>query len=126
MTFARWTFAIAATWGFLILGALYFNQANPALVPPPLPNHPDFYFGFLAVGLAWQAAFVILAIDPVKYRLFMIPAVLEKLGYVSTLLALFLRRELVPQMLGAALLDGTFGLLFLIAYFKTAPRRGRR
>ena len=128
MKFARWTFGLAAAWGFLILGAFYFNEANPALVPAPFPNHPDYYFGFLGVGLAWQAAFVIVALDPVKYRLFMLPALFEKFSYVLTLSVLFLVHQLSGQMLGAAVLDGTFGLLFLVSFLKTrlAGKKAKR
>jgi len=42
------------------------------------------------VTLAWQAAFLVIARDPVRYRLLMIPAIIEKATYVIALLLLFL------------------------------------
>jgi len=44
---------------------------------PPAITHPGFYYGFVSVGLAWQVAFLVIARDPVRFRLMMIPAALE-------------------------------------------------
>jgi hypothetical protein len=40
---------------------------------PPAITHPGFYYGFVSVGLAWQVAFFVIARDPVRFRLMMIP-----------------------------------------------------
>lgn len=41
-------------------------------------TRPGFYYGFVGLGLAWQIAFLVIAQDPVKYRLMMIPSMVEK------------------------------------------------
>lgn len=53
--------------------------------PTPI-THPGFYYGFVGVGLAWQAAFLIIATDPARFRPIMIAAILEKFSYAATLI----------------------------------------
>ena len=47
-------------------------------MPPPGMSHPLFYYGFVGVALAWQVAFWLIARDPVRYRWFIVPGVIEK------------------------------------------------
>lgn len=44
--------------------------------------YPHFFYGFLTVTTAWQIAFLLIGSNPVRFRPLMIPAVIEKLGYV--------------------------------------------
>ena len=69
-----WLFRIAAAYGLIALLPMYFQ-------PPPDLTHPEFYFGFIGVATAWQFAFLIIAADPVKYRLLILPGIVEKLGF---------------------------------------------
>jgi hypothetical protein len=87
--------------------------------PPPI-THPAFYYGFVSIGLAFQLVFVVIASDPVRFRAMMIPSVLEKFGYGATLLVLFLQNRLHPQDLALGCVDVLFGILFLVAFFKTS------
>ena len=58
MRFARVVFAIAGVWGVLIMTPLYFTiDAVGRAYPPPI-THPDLYYGFIGVTLAWQIAFL--------------------------------------------------------------------
>jgi len=81
MKFARTVFWIAAIWGVLILAPLYFIFDVIGRNDPPPITHPAFYYGFVSVGLAFQAAFIVIAKDPVRLRPMMIPSVIEKFGY---------------------------------------------
>jgi hypothetical protein len=85
MRFARVVFFIAGIWGFLIITPLYFMYDVIGRAYPPPVTHPDFYYGFLSVTLAWQVAFMVIAKDPVRFRPLMIAAALEKFGYIATL-----------------------------------------
>ncbi len=86
--FPRVVFTIAGIWGVLIMTPLYFTfDAIGRAYPPPL-THPDVYYGFVGVTLVWQVAFLVIASDPVRHRTFMLTAVLEKLLYVGTMIAL--------------------------------------
>lgn len=123
MRFAKIVFWCAGVWGFLALTPLYFLLAAIGRQDPPAITHPDFYYGFVGVALAWQVAFVVIATNPARYRWMMIPAVLEKLSYSGALLVLYLQRRLNPQQLFFGAVDLLFGLLFVAAFFRTREAR---
>src|SRR5271154_2421350 len=119
MKFARIVFCIAGIWGVLILTPLYFIFDMIGHNDPPPITHPAFYYGFVSVGLAFQIAFIVIALDPVRLRPMMIPSMIEKFGYSTTLIVLYLQNRLHPQDLALGGVDVLFGLLFLAAFFKT-------
>ena len=49
----------------------------------------------------------------------MIPSVLEKAGFGVVAVVLYLQHRLSPVLLGAGIIDLTFGLLFILAYVRT-------
>jgi hypothetical protein len=63
--------------------------------------------------------FDVIGRDPVRFRLMMIPAVLDKFGYGGTLTALYLQHRLHPSDLVFGGVDALFGVLFLVAFFRT-------
>jgi hypothetical protein len=119
MKFARIVFWIAAIWGVLVLTPLYFLFDLIGRQDPPPITHPAFYYGFVSVGLAFQIAFIVIARDPVRLRPMMIPSVLEKLGAGGSFVVLYLQHRLKPGDLALGCVDLLFGVLFLIAFFKT-------
>lgn len=119
MKFAKIVFWIAFIWGILILTPLYFMFDMIGRQDPPAIIHPGFYYGFLSAGLAWQFVFLVIALDPVRFRLMMIPSMLEKFGYALSLSVLYVQNRLHPQDLAFGGIDALFGVLFLIAYFRT-------
>lgn len=122
MKFAKITFYVAFVWGILILTPLYFMFDTIGRQDPPPITHPGFYYGFLSAGLAWQFAFLVIGGNPVRFRPLMLPSVLEKLGYAVSLAALYLQHRLHTSDLVFAGIDFAFGILFLLAFFKTAPK----
>jgi hypothetical protein len=121
MKFAKIVFWIAGVWGFLVLTPLYFMFDLIGRQDPPAVTHPGFYYGFITVGLAWQVAFLVIARDPVRFRPMMIPSMVEKFGYGASLLVLYLEHRLHPSDLVFGGVDLLLGLLFLAAFFRTAP-----
>ena len=121
MKFARITFYIAFIWGILIFAPLYLMFDLISRNDPPPITHPGFFYGFLSAGLAWQFAFLVIARDPVRFRLMMLPSVLEKFGYGASLTVLYFQSRIHPQDLVFAGMDALFGILFLVAFFKAAP-----
>ncbi len=77
------------------------------------------FFGFLAVTIAWQLAFLVIASDPIRYRTLMLPAMVEKFLYVATLVVLFQRGSMSAAQLAPNGLDLLWGVLFVIAFVKT-------
>ena len=119
MRFARLVFAVAGIWGLLVLTPLYFMFDYVGREYPPPVTHPDFYYGFVGVALAWQVAFLVIAGNPARFRPLMIVAMFEKLGYVATLGALYARGRLLPGQAGVAVPDFVLGVLFVVAYVRT-------
>jgi len=121
MKFAKAIFYIAFIWGILILTPLYFMFNVISRQDPPPITHPAFYYGFVGTALAFQFIFLLIARDPIRFRPIMIPSVLEKLAYGAALLVLFLQHRLHPQDLVFGGVDTLIGILFVIAFLKTAP-----
>ncbi|MDA0745066.1 MAG: hypothetical protein O2954_00985, partial [bacterium] len=59
--------------------------------------------------------------DPARYRLFMLPAVLEKLTFSIVTLILFSQHRATGELLGFGLIDLCLGILFLVAFLRTQP-----
>jgi hypothetical protein len=80
MRFARIVFLVAGIYGILILSPLYFLEARIGREQPPSITHPEYFYGFVGAGLAWQVLFLVLSTNPVRYRAMILPAVLEKIS----------------------------------------------
>jgi hypothetical protein len=121
MRFARWVFLLSGLTGLLMIVPPYFLEGKIGEDYPPAINHPEFYYGFLGVTMAWQLAFLVIASDPVRFRPVMLAALVEKASFVTAILLLYSAGRVAPVWLGAAAVDGTWLVLFLIAYLRT-PR----
>ena len=122
MKFAKVLFLVAGIYGLLALLPQYFlEEYNGRNYPPPI-THPEYYYGFIGVAVAWQVLFLMLSRDPVRFRPMMIPAVLEKLGFGVVAVILYLQQRLSPALLGAGVIDLMLGALFVVAYFKTSEQ----
>ena len=119
MRFARIVFCMATVWGFLVLTPLFFLFKRIGVMDPPPITHPGFYYGFAIVGRVWQVAFAVIARDPVRMRPMMIPAALEKFGYVIVVIVLYLQAQMKAPDLMFVATDGLLGVLFAMAYLKT-------
>jgi len=111
MKLARYSFLIAGIYGLLSLSPMYFLEAKNGRDFPPAITHPEFYYGFIGVALAWQVLFLVLSINPKRYRPMMIPAMLEKLSFAVPVIALFLQNRVAFLMVVAAVPDLVFGSL---------------
>lgn len=123
MRFAKYVFLIAGCWGLLIVTPLYFLYDTVGRRYPPALTHPDFYYGFAAVTLAWQLAFLLIATDPMRFRPLMMVAIIEKLGYVVTLWTLYVQDRVAFGQFVVVSPDAILGILFVAALVKT-PRAG--
>lgn len=119
MQFARQVFLIAGIYGLIVLVPQYFLEGRIGRDTPPAITHPEFFYGFIGVAAAWQVAFLIIARDPVRYRLIMIPSMLEKLGFGGAAIVLYAQGRLAPMMLLGGIVDLVWCVLFLIAYLRT-------
>jgi hypothetical protein len=118
MKFAKWTYLIAGIYGLLILIPQYFLEEKNGIDYPPPINHPEYYYGFIGVAVAWQVAFLIISRDPQRYRPIMIASIIEKYSYGLAMVILYLQARVATAVLGVAIIDTILGTLFLIAYIR--------
>jgi hypothetical protein len=123
-TFARWVFRIAGIYGLLVLTPMLALEERIGREQPPAITHTEYFYGFLGVALAWQAAFLIISCDPARYRPLMPACILEKAGFAITTIALFVQGRLAAPVLAGGMIDLVLGALFLTAYLRLRPERG--
>lgn len=119
MRFAKIVFIAAGVWGIVVLTPLYLllDITGRQYVPPT--SYPQFFYGFLAVAIAWQIVFLVIGSNPARFRLLMIPSTVEKLGYVVTVAVLHGQARLSSADALAAVPDAILGILFMAAFVKT-------
>jgi hypothetical protein len=120
MRFARWVFRLAGIYGLVVLLPQYFMEERIGHDNPPPITHPEHFYAFLGVAVAWQVAFLIVAQDPVRYRPMMIPAILEKAGFAIAAPVLFAHQRVSGVVLGFGIVDLVLGILF-VAAFRLTP-----
>jgi len=123
MKFARVVFSVAGVYGLIVLLPQYFLIEKNGRDFPPAITHAEYYYGFIGVAVAWQIAFLVFASDPVRYRLLMLPAVLEKAGFGIAACVLYMLGRLSTPLFAAGIIDLVFGLLFGMAYRLTPSQR---
>ena len=121
MRFAQVVFTAAGVWGIVVLTPFYWLVDVTGRTYPPPTTYPHFFYGFVAVALAWQIAFLVIGSNPARFRPFMILAMLEKFGYVTTLAVLHGQDRIAQVDAFPAVPDGLLGLLFIVAFVKTRP-----
>lgn len=113
MKSVRIIFALAAAWGFLALVPGLFGEAGA---------RPEYYYGFIGLALVFQLIFVMIAIDPVRYRPLVPIAILEKLAFFLPVTWLYWQgRVAMGAVFFGAMVDGLFMLLFALAWFLGRP-----
>ena len=118
MKFAKIVFLVAGIYGLVVLLPLYFMEAQTGRDYPPRITHPEYYYGFVGVAVAWQLAFLVISRDPVRYRSLMIPSIVEKASFGIAVGVLYLQQRVSTFIVGAAMADSILGVLFVIAFFK--------
>ena len=116
--FSRIVFLMAGIYGIGVLAPGLFTEKMMGQMMPPAITHPEFYYGFFGVGLAWQIAFLIIARDPQRFRPIIPATILEKFSYtIACGVLLMLGRISLTTALGGAG-DCILGVLFTVSYCK--------
>lgn len=119
MKFARWVFLLSGIYGLIVVTPQFFLEERVGRDYPPAITHPEYFYGFAGVALAWQIAFVIISQDPVRYRPMMIAGLVEKASFGISAVVLYFQQRLPFAMLGFGLVDLALGVLFVVAWWKT-------
>ena len=122
--FARRVFIGAGIYGLLGVLPLFFMEQRFVELFPPELTHPEFFYGFAGVALAWQVAFLVIGSDPARFRPLMLPAVLEKVTYGAGVLALVIEGRTPLPMVGTAIIDLVLAILFTASFFRTRVSSG--
>ena len=118
MRFAKYTFLIAGIYGLLALLPMYFTEAQYGVDNPPAITHPEFYYGFIGVAVAFQIVFIIISRDPFKYRTLILPSIIEKFSFVIAVAILVYAGRTSGLIVIGAGIDALLGTLFSISWFK--------
>jgi hypothetical protein len=116
MTFARRVFRFAGIYGLIVLPPQYFLETRIGRDTPPPITHPEFFYGFLGVAIAWQVVFLIIAQDPRRYRPLMLAGVIEKFSFGIAAAALYIQKRVSGAVVAFGVLDMALGAAFLAAW----------
>src|SRR5688572_24738458 len=119
MKFARYVFLIAGIYGLLVLVPQYFVEVAGMA---PAITLPEFFYGFLGVAVAFQLVFIIISTDPRKYRLMILPSIVEKFSFAIAVAILVYTGRTSGQIAIGAALDTLLGILFIISWFKVSEQ----
>ena len=117
--FAQRVFLIAGIYGVLVVLPQYSLEDNIARDFPPAITHPEYFYGFIGVALAWQVAFLLIARDVQRYRLMMLPAILEKVTFGLAAVLLYANGRVGGSTVIGGALDLAFAVLFGLAFRAT-------
>ena len=118
-TFARRVFSGAGIYGVIVLLPMYFMEAAIGRDYPPPITHPEHFYGFVGVALTWQIVFLLIARDVRRYRLMMLPSILEKLTFGIPAWVLYATGRAPGSIAAAGSIDLLLGLLFVLAFLRT-------
>src|SRR5262245_15400312 len=119
MRFAKWVFLLAGISGVPLVLPPYFLEEQFGRDYPPPVNHPEWYYGFIGVTLAWQFMYIVIGSDPIRFRRAMVPAVLAKGSFAVAMPVLYAQGRVPATWVGFASMDATWVVLFVIAYLRT-------
>ena len=122
---ARISFALAGIYGLVAMFPQYWLEAKISRDSPPTITHPEYFYGFIGVVIAWQLVFLLIARDPLRFRAIMPVAVVEKLAFGIPVIVLYMRHRVSRSVLGFGLFDLVLASLFLASYLLTDPGRNR-
>lgn len=118
MRFARWTFLASGVYGLLVLVPMYFMEERIGADTPPAITHPEYFYGFIGVAVAFQLVFIIISRDPQKYRPLMLAAIVEKFSFAIAVAVLVIMGRTYGQIVIGAAIDMVLGVLFAIAWYR--------
>jgi hypothetical protein len=117
--FAKYVFVSAGVWGIAVLTPFYWLVDVTGRRYAPPTEYPHFFYGFFAITMAWQFAFLVIGSNPIRFRPLMVPSMFEKFSYVVTLVVLYNQARISAADFQAAIPDLILGILFVVAFVKT-------
>jgi hypothetical protein len=119
MRFAKVVFVCAGIWGLAVLPPFFWLVDITGRHYEVPTQYPQFFYGFMSITLAWQLAFLVIGSNPARFRPLMLPSILEKFGYVVTLVVLYAQERVSRTDAQALVPDLILGVLFIASFVKT-------
>jgi hypothetical protein len=116
-------YTVAGIYGLITVAPLYLMERAIATQSPPAITHPEYFYGFIGVTLAWQLLFLRIGRDPVALRAVIPITVVEKLAFGIPALVLFAQHRIAGSTLVFGLIDLVWAELFTMSYSRTDPHR---
>lgn len=116
---ARRIFLLAGVYGLIAMLPQYGMEARIGRDYPPPITHPEHFYGFIGVTVAWQLVFLAISRAPERLRPIMLIAIVEKLAFGLPAIALYSQDRIPAAVLGFGLFDLVLGALFALAYRAT-------
>jgi len=123
VVYSRFLFLFAGLMGLAFVTPMYSLEEYFNRNDPPSIAHPEYYYGFIGVVLACQVLFLVIAIDPVRYWLAIIPAILEKATYGVAVMVLFSEGRVSGVPVFSGVVDLIFGVLFVVSFVALSRER---
>lgn len=114
--FARRVYTFAGIYGVIVMLPQYFLEDRIGRDTPPAITHPEYFYGFIGIVLAWQLAFLVIGRDPARFRALMPVTVLEKLAFAVPVGMLYSQGRVVQTTLLFGAIDLVLGILFFVSY----------
>jgi hypothetical protein len=119
--FARRVYTVAGIYGLIVMLPQYFLEDRIGRDTPPPITHPEHFYGFIGVVVAWQIAFLAIARDPQRLRPLMPVTVLEKLAFAVPVALLWAKGRVAGSVLPFGGIDLLLAALFYVSYLRTKP-----
>ena len=114
MRFATWSFALAGVYGLVATVSLYFRA--------PLTPDTQWLYAFAGAAAATQLAYLLIATDPVRYRLVIPVGIASKLSFAVPMTVLYARGDIVMASFLFALIDYALAVLFAVNFVRLPNR----
>jgi hypothetical protein len=119
--FSKWVFRLAGIYGLVLMLPQFFMESQVGLDSPPAITHPEFFYGFVGVVIAFQIVFLIIARDPARFGNLTLPSVVEKWSFAVAVAILAMQGRLWGPLLIFGGIDAVLGLLFLVSFLQLKP-----
>ncbi len=120
MQFAKWVFRIAGIYGVVLMAPMFFLEPAFNAQGQPL-THPDHFYGFVGITLAFQFVFLTMSRDVARFRPLIPVCMFEKIVFPAAVWPLYLAGRTPGIVTVFATIDILWAVLFMLSWFRTKP-----
>ena len=113
---AQRLFLFAGIYGIVVVAPLLFLEKRLSETQPPAITHPEWYYGFIWVTLAWQIVYLMLSRDALRFRPMIVPAVVGKVGFALSVFMLIAQERSSAMNAVLPMIDLVLAVLFVWAF----------